>query len=510
MSSKDGSKQQQPYLDQTCEACGYGTYDLPSNGQQWHVVCNECGTIAMCYEPLPHQAKFHADPHKYKMFAGGYGSGKTTTACMETVDHILETPGGATLIGAETLPQLEQTAMKEFFEVFPAELIESYNKQKNWLDTKNGHRVIFRPLDDEQKARSLNLTFFWIEEANGVKFEYFTQLQTRLRNNATPFQRGIISTNPDMNWVKTEFLLKADTIYNSDIHYEQTEWNKNFSVHIAPTHLNTHLPETYFEDTARGKPDWWVRRYLRGSFENKEGLVFPQYSEHIVDDFPIPKHWERRIGGDFGLNNPTGFASAATDPSDGTTYVYWEHKEAQKPVSYHAEILNEQLEKLPYNVLRSMVGDAAGQQKTAGDMQSVFDHYMEYNIYWTPSTKKLEDSLMKMYGYFDSGKLKIFKSCRHLIQELQSYRYPERKLDHEVKNEDVFEKPVAVNDHLIDAVRYMVAELPDDWNELVNESYNAMNTIVNSRLQHQNHLPPELQENEDEWTYSSSDAWMAY
>ena len=92
----------------------------------------------------------------------GFGSGKTTTACAETIDHILTTPRGRTLIGAATFPQLEETAMQEFFEMFPEELILRYHKQKNVVVTKNGHRILFRPLDSEQKARSLNLTFFWI------------------------------------------------------------------------------------------------------------------------------------------------------------------------------------------------------------------------------------------------------------------------------------------------------------------------------------------------------------
>src|SRR5690606_20627903 len=139
----------------------------------------------------------------------------------------------------------------------------------------NGHTVIFRPLDEEQKARSLNLTFFWIEEANGVNFSFFTQLQTRLRNTATTFPRGIITSNPDMNWIKTEFLLKADKIYNAEEEYAQTDYDINIAVHIAPTHLNTYLPETYYEDTARGKPEWWIARYLNGSFQNREGLVWP-------------------------------------------------------------------------------------------------------------------------------------------------------------------------------------------------------------------------------------------
>lgn len=309
-------------------------------------------------------------------------------------------------------------------------------------------------------------------------------------------------------WVKTDVLLKADKIYNSEEEYVRTEYDINISVHIAPTELNIHLPETYFEDTARGKPEWWIARYLNGSFQNKEGLVYPRYEEHIVDDFDIPEHWQRRVGGDFGLNNPTAFGVLATNPEDGTTYLYWEHEEAQKPVSHHAEILKKHINVLSYNVIRTMVGDAAGQQKTAGDLNSVFDHYAEYGIYWSPSTKKLEDSIMKMYTYFDLGKFKIFRSCVSFISEISQYRYPERSLDKALKNEDMMEKPIAVNDHLLDAVRYVVAELPDDPDKLINKSYNARFTMrVNSKL---SSIPPELQTNTNKNSYSRKDAWLSY
>lgn len=502
-------ERQLPYLGKSCHSCKHGHYEEPESGQEWHVVCNECGAVFLVYEPLPYQAKFHADPHKYKMFAGGYGSGKTTTACMETIDHILSTPGGATLIGAATLPQLEQTAMKEFFEIFPKEFIVNSSKRGQYIDVFNGHRVMFRPLDEEQKARSLNLTFFWIEEANGVDYEYFTQLQTRLRNTATKKHRGILSTNPDINWIKSRFLLKAHEIHNSEVNYyrDPADININFSVHIAPTYLNTYLPDTFYEDTARGKPDWWIKRYLHGSFENREGLVFPQYSDHIIEPFEIPMHWNRWVGGDFGLANPTAFAFLATDPETGITYVYDEHYEAQKPVHYHAEKLLERISNLPYNVLKDMIGDAAGQQKSTKDMRSTFDHYAEYGVYWTPSTKKLEDSLMKMFGYFELGRLKIFKTCVNTINELSEYKYPERSLDRNEVNEDRFEKPLSRNDHLIDAIRYVIHELPDNPDDLINPSYNAHFTIYNQHLK-QATLPPQLQE--DEPIYNDNNSWLLY
>lgn len=430
---------------------------------------------------------------------------------METISHVLETPNGMTLIGAETFPQLETTAMEEFFKIFPEELIESYNRQKKILKTKNNHTILFRPLDEEQKARSLNLTFFWIEEANGVGYSYFNQLRTRLRNHATEHHRGILSTNPDMNWVKTEFLLRSKYIYNSDIEYPQDPDKiiDNYSTHIAPTHLNTYLPPNFYEDTAEGQPEWWINRYLNASFENREGLVFPMYLDHIVSSFSVPNHWKRRIGGDFGLNNPTGFLSLATDPSTGITYVYKEHREAMQPVEYHANVLNEWIDELPYGVLVDMVGDAAGQQRSNVDLASVFDHYEEYGIYWTPSTKKLEDSIMKLFSYFATGNLKIMDNCVELIEELGDYRYPERKLDDTTRNESYYERPIAQNDHLIDALRYVVAEMPDDPLSLKNESYNAQYEINRASLS-KTSLPHALQDDREDYGSYGKDAWMSY
>lgn len=60
-----------------------------------------------------------------------------------------------TLIGAATKPQLDQTAKDMFFKIFPDFMIEQYLKQKDMLICKNGHIVLFRPLDDEGERLAL-------------------------------------------------------------------------------------------------------------------------------------------------------------------------------------------------------------------------------------------------------------------------------------------------------------------------------------------------------------------
>jgi hypothetical protein len=100
---------------------------------------------------MPHQAEFHEDNHKFKAFFGGFGSAKTSTCAAEMVKLVLSTPNGTSLIGAATLPQLEQTAKKDFKDMLHKSLIEHESIQKNYIDLINGHRVLLRPLDQEGK-----------------------------------------------------------------------------------------------------------------------------------------------------------------------------------------------------------------------------------------------------------------------------------------------------------------------------------------------------------------------
>lgn len=310
-----------------------------------------------------------------------------------------------------------------------------------------------------------------------------------------------------MNWVKRDFLLKADKIYNSDVQYNRKDINKDFSVHIAPTELNIYLPEDYLESTANGKPDWWIARYLSGSFENKEGLVYPQFDKHIVEPFEIPKHWERWQGSDFGLVDPTVAIFAAIDPKEGVVYLYDEHYENQQPVSHHAKEMLKRHKFIGHGLLRQPIGDSAGAKKNERDMRSLFDHYAEYGIYFKPATRKLEDSIMKMWGYLQSGHLKIFSTLKNTLWEFENYKYPERELDSDKKIN--YEQPLDKNNHAMDSIRYLIAELPDDPTDMINLSYNAnfeINTGGKSTA-----IPHALQDNEERGIYGSyGKEWQHY
>lgn len=276
----------QRFLSQPCDKCHRGKYRNTDCHNEWWVRCPECNNYLFCYVPMPHQLRFHRDAHKYVLYGGGYGSAKTSTGGAEFLNLAFNTPNGVGLVGAATYPQLERTSKKQIMDMLPESFILKQDKKENVITLTNGYEIIFRSYDDEQKLKSLNLCHAWIEEANGVQYSIFTQLQTRLRHHATNKHKIILTTNPDMNWIRTEILLKSDKIYGTKERYPQnySEINRNIATHIAKTEMNTHLPEGYIESVKVGKPDFWIRRYLEGSFNFAEGKMSALYKHDKIGE----------------------------------------------------------------------------------------------------------------------------------------------------------------------------------------------------------------------------------
>ena len=56
-----------------------------------------------------------------------------------------------------------------------------------------------------------------------------------------------------------------------------------------------------------------------------------------------------------------------------------------------------------------------------------------------------------MRELFKQNRLKIHVSCQNLITELETYRYPDKKPEHNTQ-----ENPIKENDHACDALRYPI------------------------------------------------------
>jgi phage terminase large subunit len=488
----------------TCPVCKAGQFEKVEGKQ--YSICGLCSASYIHYKPLAHQQAFHRDKHTFKAIFGAYGSGKTTTAVNELIRHMLKVPNGRSAMLAPTMQMLRETSYKELMDYLPHTFIEKeiLSKGSEKVILKNGHELLLLPSDSADKIRSLNLTGFYLEEASNSKYDIYSELTARTRNNAAilydiedgvkvkkhNYLLGIICSNPDSGWIRTEILHKADKVYSTKFYPRDENYNPFISVHLHSSFQNKYLDSDFQARIGRGKPEWWIQRYLYGSFDYAEGLVYPNGTDNIIDPFLIPPNWKRIFGVDFGLRDPTVMLAAAIDPVEGVVHLYDEHYESEKPVHHHAKKMLAMMSKVPPGQIRGMpVADPKGQNRGV-DFRSYFGHYQEYGIFFKPGNNKLEPGIMKVFTYFTLGKLKIHSNCVNIIRELREYKYRPSDLEQDANRG---EKPIDGNNHSMDALRYIIQELPDNPDNVVSEVYFSPGESYTSSRQ--DHLPWELRDN---------------
>jgi phage terminase large subunit len=479
------------------------------------------------YIPQEHQNLFHTDAHKFKGNFGGYGSGKTTTTRQEFYKHFAITPNGTGLIGANISAQYEQTIKRDIEADLPVGLVKDISVKNSYIELINGYRLMFRPFDDPGKLRSLNLDFLAIVEGSEVDDQIFIIGKTRVRNTAATSQkldaqgrpvfgyteqgvaipivdgdwRTIITeSNPDAGWIKTNVLLPSSYIQingESVDHYEPDPAiaDPAISSHVTTTACNQFLPPTYIQDTSKGRPQWWINRYLLGSFTYAEGLVYPSalYNDrtkqnHIVPTRQIPKHWKRIHANDYGLSDKTGLLWGAIDEERGKLVIYREWYENNRNIAEISEAIKAGNADVPDGGwIRPHIIDPKSGVKRDYNKKSLIDHFLEYGISYTPGQPNVDARVFKLNTMFEQDRIEIMDCCKNLIAELKDYKFPSDDSAESGRKD----KPEDKNNHLINPLEWIAMELPTNPAEALfgiysNKGYNILEQRQQDNLSYGN------------------------
>lgn len=462
-----------------CPHCKYGTIEevisFSGKTSEFVVYCPVCHAYIHRYKPMPHQEHFHRDPHQRKLYAGGFGSAKTYTAGNEVLAYVLQVPNVDVLVGAATWGQASDTCVKFLIDNIPQELVMSSSQDKvNWhITLTNGTTIIAKALDKEGKIRSANLALIWVEEASEVSYEVIAYIMARLRSknafyNGADRRKVILSSNPDVGWLRENWLMVSDEVYyhgNVPEKYQIPTHSreKSTSTHIAATSMNKYLPADYEENLAKNKPDWWVNRYLKGSFAYTEGLVLPNYTKALCEPFKIPEYWQRIVGIDFGRRDPMSYIIGAVHPITKVIYFYASVYSSLDDIDFYTYITKvKKAEDFPnYLLLYPRQGDPRGRNRDQVSGESWFDAYFKYGIHIQAAENMGRDSIgpsiLKLYSYIEHDKLKIFKTLTSVIDDLKKYKYPKRTMGDD-RNQG--EAPIDAYNHGPDSIRYAIAPLP--------------------------------------------------
>ena len=203
-----------------------------------------------------------------------------------------------------------------------------------------------------------------------------------------------------------------------------------------------------------------------GHFVAAEGLVFPNFEvENIVEPFVIREADALYIGIDPGYRNPTAVVWVAAIGEN--LYVVSDYEVAGLTVADHSQAILQRTRDLGWDIknVRILIDSAANQKTSACEVSTAMQYRNHGLTVDANVNKNMAQGLLEMKTCFSNadGKrsLFVFKNCVHLIGELRGYYWGDG------------EQPQKLNDHTIDALRYIVM----DWRRLSHEQVIALNTL---------------------------------
>lgn len=168
------------------------------------------------------------------------------------------------------------------------------------------------------------------------------------------------------------------------------------------------------------------------------GAIYPVPEDEIrVPYFEIPHYWPRCYGLDVGWNR-TAALWAAWEPSTGVCYLYAEHYRGLAEPAIHAEAIKARGEWM------TGVCDPASRSSSQTDGQKLFDLYRQLGLTLSVADNAVDAGIYDVWTALATGRLKVMSHLLNFFSEYRLYRRDENG------------KIVKKNDHLMDAMRYLV------------------------------------------------------
>lgn len=353
---------------------------------------------------------------------GGTSSGKTVCILQVLAIRAIQEPDSIITVVGQDIPNLKRGALRDFQlyvlnDPIISEQVASYNKSERIYTFKSGSIIEFESYDNEQDARNGKRQYLFINEAQGVSYEIYKQLQIRTT------KQTFLDYNPSAEfWVHEKILKLPDT---------------ERKLLISDYRHNPFCPESIVRNIEALKEQdyelWKV--YGRGMTGKIEGLIYTNW--HLCDE--IPSDLERVKGLDFGFNHPTALLDVAVDESSKCIYV--------DELVYESGLIPQELIELMTSVAPTdtIYADAARPDTIEEIYRAGFNIHKADKSVW--------DGIQKVKSY----KIFITKRSANVLKEIRSYKW---KVD---KNGKSLEEPVKFLDDAMDALRYAV------WNYTTKE-----------------------------------------
>ena len=348
--------------------------------------------------------------------SGGTSASKTISILLWLIDYAQSTKNEMLSVVSETFPHLKRGAIRDFQNIMEA---HNYWKVKNWNKTdsvytfETGSKIEFFSADQPGKVRGPRRQVLFINEANNVSYETYTQLE-----------------------IRTEKIIWLDWNPVQEFWwYEEVQPKQDVDFIILTYRDNEALGDDMIKalEVRKHNKNWW-RVYGEGLLGEAEGRIYRDWQ--IIDSMPDFPHEAKlwRYGLDWGYSN---------DPTAGVAVYKYDGGYILDEVLYQTRLSNSEVIDMFKNMDRKLIIADNNEPKSIADLKMAGLMIMP--------CEKGKDSVLNGIQFVQDQRISITKRSLNLIKEYRNYLWMTDK-DGKTINE-----PSDIFNHLMDALRYAIA-----------------------------------------------------
>ena len=201
---------------------------------------------------------------------------------------------------------------------------------------------------------------------------------------------------------------------------------------------NPFVPKEEIDNAKATLPSERFEQEYMASFQKTAGLVYKEFSreKHLYETLPEGQY--EKLGGiDFGFKNPAGVLDIRLAKERFYVEEEW-YKRGRTE-----EQIGDYVQAYKFDEVYPDPENPSAIEVLRGKNINVREV--------VKGKDSVKSGINKVREAFITGKLKITKRCVNLISELEMYSY-----DDEVGDRNENENPIKANDHLLDALRYVI------------------------------------------------------
>ena len=361
---------------------------------------------------------------RIRIVQGGTSAGKTIAILLDELNESILQPNILTSVVTDTMPNLRRGAIRDFLKIcHETNVISSadWNKSTFTMTLPNGSIIEFFSTD-MAGALGARRDRLFVNEANRISWETFSQLETRTKQKVT------IDFNPvNEFWAHTQLL--QDKEFAKVVDFAKLTYLHNESLDRA-------VVEAIERRRGDGTNNWW-RVYGLGEIGSLEGNIYSGWTPMAAEE--IRKAGKLiRYGLDFGFSNDETAMVAVYQMEDGRLGLVEEiYRVGMLPSQYGQALAEAGVDPTVLIVADSARPEIIAEIRGAG-----------YRII---SADKSAGSVRR--GIDRVKESSIVYSGKDLEREFLTYAW--RK----TKSGVITAEPQDGNDHLMDALRYAIDDL---------------------------------------------------